>query len=310
MCWIPSIYSAWYFWDGRKDSLWSQALAPLENHLEHGANRMQLVHLLVSDPGYRTEYEHVFGDLPDFGDPTRFPPAASPLGNQTEIQAWQAMSTADQLAVNQVFANMGKALAAYQRLLLPGPAPFDHYVAALLTGEDTHEHLNGAARAGLKLFIGGASCINCHNGPLFTNNEFHNTGVLPGIGQLPGMGRTEGVRKAQSDPFNCLGEFSDDVGGCAELRFAKSDDDVIGARRTPSLRNVTATAPYMHAGQIATLEAVLDHYNRAELALVGHNEAKPLNLRPAELKMLHAFLETLTGPMAVEPRWLAPPPSG
>ena len=304
---IGTAYSPWYFWDGRKDSQWSQALGPLENHLEHGGNRLQLVRTMSEDAAYASAYQRIFGPLPDIGDTTRFPASASPLGDETAVAAWTAMHSADQHAVNQVFANMGKALAAYQRLLQPGPAPFDVFAEKLLAGQEADGDLSGAAQAGLKLFIGKASCINCHNGPLLTNNEFHNTGVLPAPGQLPGMGRSEGIRLAHEDPFNCLGAFSDDPNACAELRYAKVNDEVLAARRTPSLRNVAETAPYMHAGQLATLEAVLNHYNAAVPALVGHNEAKPLNLRPAELRMLEAFLQALTGPIATDPKWLAPP---
>src|SRR5690606_24719240 len=98
-----------------------------------------------------------------------------------------------------------------------------------------------------------------------------------------------------NDEFNCLGPYSDaPAEACAELRFARSGDELIGAQRTASLRNLAYTAPYMHAGQIATLEAVVDHYNRAEVAVVGHNEAKPLGLRAIEKRQLLAFLMSLS----------------
>ena len=300
-------YSAWYFWDGRKDSQWSQALGPLENELEHATTRVQAVRVLAVSPGYRADYERLFGALPDFTDSARFPVTATPLGDASAVAAWEAMTASDRELVNRAFANLGKALAAYQRRLMPGETDFDRYAAALRSGANTDQHLSGAAQAGLKLFIGRASCVNCHNGPLLTNNEFHNTGVLPAPGQLPAMARTEAVREALNDPFNCLGPYSDDNTACAELLFAKASDEQIGARRTPSLRGVAETAPYMHAGQIATLEAVLDHYNLAQLSLVGHNEAKPLNLRATELRMLREFLLSLSAPIAADSRWLAPP---
>ena len=139
----------------------------------------------------------------------------------------------------------------------------------------------------------------------------HNTGVLPGIGQLPGKGRASGVREARNDAFNCLGAFSaDPLRTCAELRFAKTSDDLVGAQRTPSLRNVSRTPPFMHAGQIDSLGEVLEHYRRAEPSLVGHNEAKPLDLRQDQMRFLEAFLKTLDGDVAADDRWLAPPDSG
>ena len=102
-------YSPWMFWDGRRDSLWSQALAPLESPVEHGGNRLQFVELLVSDAQYRSEYAALFDELPEL-------PAQDP-------------------AITEVFVNMGKAIAAYERLLVPGASRFDRYVQALL-GDD------------------------------------------------------------------------------------------------------------------------------------------------------------------------------
>ncbi len=277
-------YSPWMFWDGRKDSVWSQALGPLESPIEHGGNRTQFVNLLASDDHYRTEYTALFGKLP-------------------ELPAQDA-------AIAEVFANMGKAIAAYERLLLPGESPFDRYVQLLLERDEQlmDSILSVDEVAGLRLFIGEAQCINCHNGPLFTNNEFHNTAVLPAAGELPSMGRVAAVREARADPFNCFGDFSDDPhANCAELRFARTGDDLIGAHKTPSLRNVALTAPYMHAGQMNSLAEIIDQYDRAPPALIGHNEAKTLNLSGNERRQLETFLHTLSAPLATSPEWLAAP---
>ncbi len=277
-------YSPWLFWDGRKDSLWSQALGPLENPIEHGGNRLQYAELLAADDQYRTGYEALFGDLPE-------------LPNEDWV-------------ITEVFVNMGKAIAAYQRLLLPGESRFDRYVQALLGNHaaQIESILNEDEVAGLRLFIGNAQCVNCHNGPLFTNNEFHNTAVLPATGKLPSMGRVGAVREARADPFNCLGHFNDDPDAdCAELRFARTGDELIGAHKTPSLRNVALTPPYMHAGQMNSLTEIIDQYDRAPLALVGHNEAKQLDLSRNERKQLEAFLHTLNGPLATSPEWLEAP---
>ena len=161
---------------------------------------------------------------------------------------------------------------------------------------------------GLRLFIGKAMCVTCHNGPLFTNHEFHNTGVLANPGELPSMARYDGVRIARLDPFNCLGEFSDaESAQCTELRFARDTNDLVGANKTPTLRNVDLTAPYMHGGQIADLAAVMRHYNEAPTSMLSHNEAKPLGLRPPELRALEAFMHTLTAPLATDSRWLEAP---
>jgi cytochrome c peroxidase len=298
---VGAAYSPWLYWDGRKDSLWSQALSPLEDPNEQGGNRMAIVRLLARDRGYREAYETLFGPLPDVSDEHRFPEAAAPLGAGALDTAWHAMSPADREAVTRAFVNVGKAIAAYERGLLPRPARFDRYVEAVLAGDGQAqaETFTASEARGLRLFIGEAQCLQCHNGPLLTNNEFHNTGVLSYPGDVPDQGRVDGLRTVRRDPFNCLGRYGDDARrDCPELTFARDGVELIGAMRTPSLRNLDGTAPYMHKGQMPTLAEVLDHYNRAPLAMLGHNEAKPLNLSRRELAQLEDFLETLAAPVA------------
>lgn len=300
-------YSPWFYWDGRKDSQWAQALAPLEAGHEHDFTRTELASLLVNDPALKALYEASFGTVPVL--PADLP-AASPLGSATEQQAWTQLDKQLRPVINRLFSNAGKALAAYQRKLQPGRSRFDDYVATLDgTGETrTGELLSRAEVGGLALFINEAQCVSCHNGPLFSNHEFHNTGVLAVAGQMPGMGRYQGIRTARDDPFNCLGDYSDATPDqCLELRFARDSNELVGANKTPTLRNVTETAPYMHGGQINSLSAVMEHYNDAPVSMLSHNEAKPLNLRPAELKQLVAFLATLTAPLASDQKWLQPP---
>jgi len=165
---------------------------------------------------------------------------------------------------------------------------------------------------GLKLFIGKAMCIRCHNGPLFTDHGFHNIGVPFAEGLHLDWGRYQGVQKALKDEFNCLSEYSDArQEDCAELRFAKTlKDETIGAFKAPTLRNVAETAPYMHSGQLASLDAVLQHYNKATTsrkAPVGHVDLLPINLKQEELDQLKAFLHTLSGPSVVAPALLKAP---
>lgn len=307
---VASAYSPWLYWDGRKDSQWSQALAPLEDPAEHGGNRMQYARLIADDPTYRNAYEELFGPLPDFSDRQRFPSAATPLHNSQWQDAWQAMNADDQNSVNDVFANIGKAIAAYERLLVPGPSRFDRYVKAVLSSDSDaqNEIFSPDEAKGLRLFIGKARCTECHNGPLFTNNEFHNTGVLSLPGELPDRGRSDGVRTVKADPFNCMGPHSDaEKENCAELRFVRTGEELIGAMKTPSLRNLAGTAPFMHKGQMATLTEVLEHYNQAPDALIGHNEAEALGLSRRELGQMEAFLDTLSAPLATHRKWLSSP---
>ena len=301
---VGAAYSPWLFWDGRKDSLWAQATGPLEHPLEHGSNRLQIAHLLSSDRAYRQGYEALFGPLP-LRPPERLP-ADSELASGTASSDIEL----EDVELEMILANVGKALAAYQRILRPGPSRFDRYAATLASPgrEESDSAFSEAERLGLRLFIGKAQCTNCHNGPLLTNNAFHNTGSLSAPGQLPSRGRIEGVLGLVADPFNCLGAFNDDPQyACAELRFMKMGDELLGAHRTPSLRSVSRTSPYMHAGQLDTLEDVVAQYNVARDAMIGHNEAEPLDLTGTEKAALVAFLRTLDGPVDAAPRWLAPP---
>ena len=306
---IGSSYSPWFYWDGRKDSLWSQALSPLEDPAEHSGNRSFYSRILFSDELYKKSYEEIFGPMPDLNDSIRFPQMVGPFQTQENQKVWQGMRSEDRMAINQVFSNIGKALAAYQQLLVPGPSRFDDYVSIYLSGtkEDVRKTLSPEETRGLRLFVGKAACTNCHNGPLLTNNSFHNTGLLSKPGKIPDVGRIQGIRSAREDPFNCLGHFSDDREACMELLYAKSDKTTLGAFRTPSLRNIALTAPYGHAGQQATIREVLEHYNEAPDSMVGHNEAKSLDLWPWEISHLESFLRALTSPPSIENRWLEPP---
>jgi cytochrome c peroxidase len=262
-------YAPFLFWDGRKDSLWSQALGPLESPVEHGGSREQYAQVVAAS--YRTEYEQLFGPMPD-------------------------LTKRD--GATAVFVNMGKSIAAYERRIQYGPSRFDRYVDALLkTGRAPKNVLTAEETAGLQLFLGKANCTQCHNGPLFTNNEFHNTGVPAGAAPEPDHGRMAGARAVLEDEFNCRSQWSDaKPEQCAELDFIVTGaHELERAFKVPSLRNVADRAPYMHAGQLGTLEDVVAHYNTAPAAPAGHTELEPLKLNAAEIRQLTAFLRTLSG---------------
>lgn len=309
---VGSAYSPWLYWDGRRDSQWAQALSPLEDPAEQGGNRMQYARFISDDAEYRSLYEELFGPIPNFSDKSRFPQAAAPSDDPKINAAWMEMSDEDRHLVNQTYANIGKSIAAYERLIMPGRSRFDDYVSALLTGNEEAAQgiLTDEETLGLQLFIDEARCTQCHNGPLFTNNEFHNTGVLSFPGEVPDRGRIDGLKKVLADPFNCLGEYSDDPEKrCPELTYVRSGIELIGAMRTPSLRNLGATAPYSHKGQNATIADLLIQYNRAPLAMIGHNEAEvKLRLSRRQLKQLEAFLNTLDAPLSTADKWLRAPP--
>jgi cytochrome c peroxidase len=300
-------HSPWQFWDGRADSQWEQALGPLENPVEHGGTRAQYAHVVARH--YRAGYEAVFGPLPDV---TGLPERAGPVADTLASAAWRRIPAVRRDGITQVYANIGKAIAAYERRLAYAPSRFDRYVDTELGGgaHTAESALSGDEAAGLKLFIGKASCVNCHNGAMFTDNGFHNTGVPPSARVADvDSGRATGVRQALAGEFSCTSRHSDaKPEDCEELRFAvASGAELVRAYKTPSLRSVAKRPPFMHAGQIASIGAVLAHYDAAPAAPFGHSELEALHLSLAERRQLEAFLGTLSSPLAAPPGFLTPP---
>jgi cytochrome c peroxidase len=232
------------------------------------------------------------------------PAHAGPVADPARAAAWRRISVSGRDDITRVYANIGKAIAAYERRIGFTPSRFDRYVEAELAGR-THtaaDALTPDEEAGLRLFIGKANCSTCHNGPLFTDNHFHNTAVPPSADvPVADSGRAVGVRQAVASEFNCTSRYSDaKPEDCEELRFAVTEgEELVRAYKTPSLRGVTERAPYMHAGQLATLGEAIAHYNRAPAAPFGHSELKPLKLSDAERRQIEAFLRTLSSPLAV-----------
>ena len=144
-------YNRWYFWDGRADSLWSQALHPIESPLEMAGSRDAAVRVVRDDARLRGAYEAAFGPWLPGSDPA---------------------------TVTRVFVNLGKALEAFERTLLSRRAPFDVFAEALRAGDrDGQGALLPAAQRGAKLFVGRANCRLCHTGPTFSDGEFHDIGL-------------------------------------------------------------------------------------------------------------------------------------
>jgi cytochrome c peroxidase len=298
-------HSPFLFWDGRKDSAWAQALGPLESPVEHGGSRAQYAHVVAEH--YRADYERLFGRLPDLSG---VPRKAGPVADPNARAAWDRLSQQRRDSVTRVFVNLGKAIAAYERRIDYGPSRFDRFVAAWKeTGAMPKDVLSTDEIAGLKLFTGKANCSQCHNGPLLTSNEFHNTGVPRRAGLPEDRGRFPAVAAVQKDEFNCRSRWSDaKPGECSELEYlAPATAALERAFKVPSLRNVAERAPYMHAGQFATLREVLEHYNGAPAAPAGRTELKPLGLNATELRQLEAFLRSLSGGLAAPAKFLSAP---
>jgi cytochrome c peroxidase len=291
---IGSAYYPWLFWDGRKDSLWSQALGPLESAVEHGISRVFVASVIFQH--YRDEYEEIFGPLPTV-DKLGMLPARPASDDPSAYKAWLKYSLEDREAVNRVYANLGKAIGAYVRTILPGTSRFDEYVAAVeagKTGEDLGRIFSDREAQGLRIFISKAKCTNCHVGPLFTNSDFHNLDI-PRSPKTPfDAGRSAGIGQVLADEFNCLGPYSDAKGKqCQQLWFMDTDSKkYTGAMKTPTLRNVVERPPYMHAGQFKTIREVLEFYRASKNPDIEHQ-----SLTDSDIEALEAFLGTLSGPM-------------
>ena len=286
---IGAAWSPWLFWDGRKDSLWSQALAPLESPTEHNMTRAEAIAVVRGDADYRRRYVALFGALPDADD---------------------------KAGITRAFVNLGKAIEAYERRLRPGPSRFDRYVAAVLKGAEPApaDRLTVEESEGLHVFIDPTrgNCIRCHKGPLFTDGLFHNIGIDDGAGGPspgdPQQGRPAGFREMLQDPFNCLGPYTDAPGAsCHDVRAAGAASNVLGAFKTPTLRNVARTAPYMHTGQYPDLEAVMQHYRDRPESRIGETKLDRLTISDGEFAELQAFLRTLDSPVDAPAKYLRPP---
>ncbi len=225
-------YGSHFFWDGRSADLEHQALLPISDPDEMGADLSSVLDRIRQNEAYQSMFRAAFGETQQ--------------DNSLELVTPQ---------------HVAKALAAFQRTLVLGDSPVDHFRAARVPD------LSLEARQGLWIFESRGRCWQCHSGDNFSDESFHNTGV--GFGQ------------ADRD----LGRF--EVTGLSEDRYRF---------KTPTLRGLVKTAPYMHDGSIATLEEVVEFYNRGgapqdpELSPL----LQPLQLTESEKAHLLAFLRALS----------------
>jgi len=319
-------YTGWREWEGVNDTIWTDACAGSEVWTSGNGSRLAAAHLLYDH--YRDEYNAIFSTPLDAAldatapDAARFPADGKPKpAPDAPDGAWEMMAPADQDIINRIFVNRGKALEAFIRLLISRNAPFDQYVAGDTTAIST------SAKRGLKLFVTKGGCNDCHKGPAFTDEKFHNLGVpdtYPAgvMGFDPNLwsfftnlldqGHAGGPPYAMNNPLSRDGVYSDDTTTPLLKNLTVTDADT-GTYRTPSLRNVAMTAPYEHLGQFATLEDVVRFDNMGGgtpgMGFPGTKDEKmkPLNLTDAEIADIVAFLETLTGEQVDQKYWSAQP---
>ena len=274
----PGLWNAglgrWFGWDGGADSLWGFALRPMLNPLELGASASHVAALLRDDAAYACLHHNAFG--------ARRAPAGSAAGEDLMVDA-------------------AKALAAFMETLQSGKSAFDELHDALARGDAAAAaRYPEDARRGLRLFSGRGQCAVCHFGPNFTHGEFHEVGIpyLIDKGRVD-PGRQGGIKLVRADRYNLLGAFSDDASRASgsRTRHVAENHANYGQFKTPSLRNVELTAPYMHNGKLATLRDVVQHYSQIpedRLHQDGEALLKPLRLSESEANDLVAFLRTLT----------------
>jgi cytochrome c peroxidase len=286
--------------DGFSDSEWFDAQSEPEGPPVQNGSRLQLAHVVFEH--YRHQYDDAFPDWPldpALADYTRFPATGSPY---TDTANWKGLSAGDKEIVNRVLVNYGKAIEAYLRKLVSREAPFDRYVAG------DRDAITPDAKRGLKLFVGKAGCVACHNTPLFSDDRFHVIGLHIDQHLSPHADPTEAGRAANQSlvcnptiadgDFSAGGHFSDDPDTKRNGDFCRQTIPP-GLWRTKGLRQVAETAPYFRDGQAATLDDVIDFYDRGgDLPgsfLGGPKEIQPLHLAATEKEQLKSFLRTLTG---------------
>ena len=306
---VDSARRRWIGWDGKFDSLWSQALAPIEHPDEMGGHRRTLLQVIRDTPHHRKQFEQAFGPFPEA------------LARSTEsgdpLELAHTATADESREIDQTTALVLKAFGAYQRRIQSTRTPLDRFVSALKAQpEGDLEALSASARRGLALFVSRAGCWQCHRGASFTDEEFHALGLVGANGRVPDdPAREAAVAFLKRNPFNVSGEFSDarDSPKAAMVRGLKEGGEQFGQFRTPPLRGVAFTAPYMHDGRFASLSDVVRFYDTLEGASPSghHGEMvlEPLGLTDPERADLVAFLESLSPDLTIlreSPWWRDP----
>jgi cytochrome c peroxidase len=289
-------------WDGRRDALYNQPFGPIENPLEMNSSRLYVAQQIIAR--YKADYEAVFGPLPNL---SHIPPLDAALTGCDDLMAdravchgmpgdkaeYDGLSAADQDAVTRIVVNFGKALGAYQRRLTCGPGRFDRWVQGDAAALDASE------QRGAQIFLGKGKCVQCHSGPYFSDQKFHNVGLRPATVAVVFIdandeGAIKGLAASLADPLNTRGKYSDGDDG----RLFEPTPAHAGAFRTPMLRCVSKHPSFMHTAQMGTLEEVISFFDLGGhgAGFPGESELMPLGLTAAERADLEAFIRTLEGP--------------
>jgi len=284
----------WFGWDGGADSLWAASLRPLFNAHEMGNNVSSLAVSLRANKPLRTALGSnvVDGVVLD---------ALVPGSRLVTNVSANNKELIDTLNDEELVVVAAKSIAAYLRTLSSERTVFDNYRDAVVKGDISAQlRYSESAKRGLKLFIGDANCRVCHFGSNFSNGEFHDTGrpFFTGVGAVD-SGRYSGIKHVMQDQFNLLGKYGKTASRSHKLKTSevKLNQMNWGQWRTPSLRNLSLTGPYMHDGSLKTLRDVVDAYasiNPDRLHTEGESILKPLDLSDTQRNDLVNFLRTLS----------------
>jgi cytochrome c peroxidase len=303
-------HQRWFDWDGKADSLWAQAARPLENPAEHAISRTAIARHIALDAKLRAMYDAAYPDhaLPDSSRVRTWPLDAMPGEDATpeQLARWEALPEEDRAEITLIFTRVLKALAAYEAKLTRVDSRFDRWVEWRAQPEQERvgpSPLTQQEVRGLQHFVGDGRCITCHNGTHLSDMDFHNLGLgaRPWLINTPAdRGRADGARQVKSSLLNASGEYSADHAGerARWTKFLMVTPENLGQFKTPTLRNVDLTPPYMHGGHFETLEEVVRFYvNLDEDVQTGHREEslRPVNLSVTQQLELVAFLKALTG---------------
>jgi cytochrome c peroxidase len=270
-------HARWQFWDGRADTLWAQALAPLESASEMASSRV-LVARRVAE-GHRDAWARAFprDPLPDT--------ARWPVDGKPSDAGYEAMSARAKDDATRVFVGAGKAIAAYERTFRVAPNALDAYLAG------DRGALAPLEKYGLVLFARNG-CTQCHWGPRLTDDAFHDTGTATGrADHARDRGRADGLAALRASEFLASGRWSDDLHAAPAPRSGDAEA-LAGKMKTPALRGVADLDRFGHGGTLPSLAAVTEAYGRGaggarEPWIPTFGETVQWGLTPF-LKTLHA----------------------
>jgi cytochrome c peroxidase len=241
-------HARWQLWDGRADSLWAQALGPLESAAEMGSSRVFVARRIAAQ--HAAAYAKAFpgAPLPDM--------ASWPAQGKPGEPAYEAMSEANKESATRVLVNAGKAIAAYERTFRAQPNALDAYLGGERGALDPLEKL------GLSLFA-RMGCMQCHWGPRLTDDAFHDTRTPTGrLDHAADRGRLDGLARYRASEFRASGRWSDDPASGHSIRDDVPAEALLGQFKTPPLRGVADLARFGHGGAFDTLSSVTEAYGR------------------------------------------------